>query len=204
MDLRSSKGARLYYNFIDSWLISPVQRFSLGPNSLTYLGMILAALVPLGFCLSPWFGFVLIILSGLADNLDGHLARKMGLQSLYGKFLDSSVDRVSDFFYLIGFMTLFWLSDERGLLFVFLFFLALLLTFMISYTKAKIESLGQECSTGFMDRFVRVAYFLLWALVLSICPGLEKEILWIGLIVYLILTLTTVSQRILQARRVLP
>lgn len=203
MDLRHSLLGRWYYSFIDSWLILPLQRSAIRPNSLTCLGLVLAFLVPLGFLVSPWLGLFLICISGLADSLDGYLARILGIQNSFGALLDSSVDRVSDCLYLLGFLTLFWIEKERSFLVISLFFSSLLWTLMISYTKAKIESLGQTCSVGIMDRAMRTLFFLVWALLLALCMALGQQILWIGLVIYWILTLVTLVQRLVHAFSVL-
>lgn len=86
---------------------------------------------------------------------------------------------------------------------VIILFLALLGTLLISYTKAKIESLGQSCHSGVMSRPARIIFLLAWALLLALMPGAHLEMLWLGLGLYLVLTLFTVGQRIVEARRVL-
>jgi CDP-diacylglycerol--glycerol-3-phosphate 3-phosphatidyltransferase len=82
-------------------------------------------------------------------------------------------------------------------------FVALLLTLLISYTKAKVESLGHTCRAGLMSRPARVIYLLAWALLLALLPGAKLTILWIGLGLYLILSLLTVGQRVAEAKKVL-
>ncbi|MFP4049667.1 MAG: CDP-alcohol phosphatidyltransferase family protein [Desulfovermiculus sp.] len=204
MGLRESKIGRIYLSFMDKKMLGWLKKKGLGPNTVTLAGLAIACLVPAGFALSPWAGFALIAVSGIADSLDGMLARATQQQSVFGSFWDSTLDRVADCAYLLGFLILFWQFPGWWLLMaVIIFFLALLGTLLISYTKAKIESLGQACHSGFMSRPVRIIFLLAWALLLALVPGAYLEMLWLGLGLYLVLTLFTVGQRIFEARRVL-
>ena len=199
MDLRTSAIGNGYYHLLENWLLPLLIRRNLKPNHLTAAGVVLAATVPPGFYLHPVAGFVLMGLSGVADSLDGVMAKKMGVSSTEGAFLDSSLDRISDFFYLVGFWVLFrqepyhWLATA-------LVFTALLLTMMISYVKARAEALGASCKVGLMERGWRTVYLLFWALVVCVLPSLRSIALWGGMVIYLLLTLYTVIQRVRHIR----
>ncbi len=199
MDLRTSAIGNGYYHLLENWLLPLLTRRNLKPNHLTAAGVVLAATVPPGFYLHPVAGFVLMGLSGVADSLDGVMAKKMGVSSTEGAFLDSSLDRISDFFYLVGFWVLFrqepyhWLATA-------LVFTALLLTMMISYVKARAEALGASCKVGLMERGWRTVYLLFWALVVCVLPSLRSIALWGGMVIYLLLTLYTVIQRVRHIR----
>lgn len=204
MGLRESKIGGMYLSFMDKTVLGWLTQKGLGPNTVTLAGLAIACLVPVGFALSLWAGFALIAISGIADSLDGLLARATQQQSVFGSFWDSTLDRIADCAYLLGFLILFWpFSGWWRLTAVIIFFVALLGTLLISYTKAKIESLGQACHSGLMSRPARIIFFLAWALLLALVPGAYLEMLWLGLGVYLVLTLFTVGQRIVEARRVL-
>ena len=203
MDLRESRLGRIYLSFLDKSLVDWLQRKNLSPNTVTVWGLALACLVPVGFFFSPWAGFTFIALSGMADSLDGFLARAAQRQSTFGSFWDSTLDRGADCAYLLGFLILFWSFGAGRLAAAISVILALLLTLLISYTKAKIESLGHSCRTGLMNRPVRIVYLLAWSLLLALLPGVQLELLWLGLVVYLILIGITVGQRIAEARRIL-
>ena len=142
---------------------------------------------------------LLIGLSGSADAMDGLVAKNQRKRTVFGAFLDSNFDRISDGFYLIGFWILFW-EDKWFILATFLIFLSLLFTFMISYSKAKAESLESACAVGFMDRGVRVVYLIAWALILCIFYKYTFIILWTGLVSYCALTFFTLIHRILDVR----
>jgi phosphatidylglycerophosphate synthase len=164
-------------------------------NQVTLLGVALAALVPVAFWFKPSLGLLLIILSGIADSLDGLVARKLNQVSVFGTFLDSSLDRVSDFFYLLGIWSMFWRIPGRGLSTLVLM-IALLLTVMISYTKARAEGLGIQCRLGIMDRGIRVVYLIVWCGFIVFVPSQTQIALWTGLTLYCGLTIFMVLQRI--------
>ena len=154
----------------------------------------------MGFYLSPIIGCILIVVSAIFDSVDGYLARSNGIENPYGAFLDSTMDRFSDFFYLLGFWIVS-LNFGHNLLFGLLFFIALLLTLVFSYTRARIEGLGEECGVGFMERAKRVIFLIIWSLFIWFIGGF-----WIvigGILFYNILMAFSVIQRIRCAKRVL-
>ena len=204
MDIRRSWPGRTYYAFIRRWMLPWLRRTRLTPNQMTAVGVFLAALVPVGFYFSLPAGLVFLALSGMADTLDGFLAREQGLQgSSFGAFWDSTLDRISDCFFLLGFWVLFWTTLPERFWPSLLMFLALLGTGLVSYTKARIEGLGGECRVGLMDRLIRTGYFILWAALALLFRAHLESVLWSGLIVYLALVGFTVAQRVRQASRAL-
>lgn len=198
--LRTSFIGTAYYKALERHLAAPLQRSGLTPNQLTVAGVTVAGVVPLGFALHPIVGLLLMLASALADSLDGLMARRQNRASPFGAFLDSSLDRLSDFFYLAGFWVLLW-PQPRRFAATLLMFAALLLTLMISYVKARAEALGAECQVGIMDRAVRVLYLIGWALLIVVLPGRMAAIVWTGFVIYIGLTLFTVVQRISHIRR---
>jgi CDP-diacylglycerol---glycerol-3-phosphate 3-phosphatidyltransferase len=201
MSLKSSRLAGTYYRFLEWAFVPPIRRFSLGPNAITFLGFVVALLVPAAFLLHALLGFVLILLSGMIDTIDGMASRTMGTSSLFGAFWDSTLDRFSDSFFLLGFWTILWTTGDLLVLGGLLFCLAGLLTLLISYTKARMEGLKITCPVGLMGREVRILYLLFWALLLGIFPAARTGVLWWGLGIYLALVGFTVVQRMLHAWR---
>ena len=200
--LRTSFIGNLYYRVLRKHLLPWLEKAGATPIQLTLSGVVVAVLVPFGFYLHPAVGLVIMLASGLADSLDGLMARQRNQVSTYGAFLDSSLDRLSDLFFLMGFWILFW--DEKGFLgATILFFLCLLSTSMISYVKARAEALGTACDIGILERGVRVLYLAVWALALCLLPGEREWILWTGLGLYTTLTFLTVLQRILHVKKAL-
>src|SRR3989449_6435292 len=86
---------------------------------------------------------VLLVLAGLFDYFDGSLARAAGLVTPFGGFLDSVIDRYSDIVVLLGIVVLFAsLGQRRG---AFVAMAGLAGSVMVSYTKARAESIGVDC-----------------------------------------------------------
>ncbi|MCF8105933.1 MAG: CDP-alcohol phosphatidyltransferase family protein [Desulfohalobiaceae bacterium] len=201
MSLRASRMAERYFFLLQELVLPRIPSSLARPNRLTCLGLFFALLAPFGFWLHPFFGFLGIGFSGLADSLDGMAARSRQEGSRYGAFLDSSLDRISDSLYLLGFWVLFWESSFFIAASVGIF-IGLVLTLLISYSKARAEGLGGKCSAGLLERDLRVVYLLIWSLVLSFAPG-EMAVLWTGLVLYLVLTMLTVVQRMRHIRTIL-
>ena len=199
MALRNSIIADYFYRFLKRTHLSKLEDSLLKPNQLTVLGLVLAVFVPFGFYVHPFWGLLFMALSGCADAMDGLMAKKQGINTIFGAFLDSSFDRISDFFYLFGFWVLFWRSEQLIVASALILF-SILFTFMISYTKARIEGLGGTCESGLMERGLRTLFLIVWALLLCILPPAFDTILWLGLLLFCLLTLITVIQRIIHIR----
>jgi phosphatidylglycerophosphate synthase len=199
MTLRKSFIAEPYYRWLDKWILPYVNRLTLSPNQFTLVGLLLAAAVPIGFFLHPVIGLLFMLISGFADTLDGLLARRRNVASVFGAFLDSTLDRISDFFYLLGFWILFW-NTNRFILASGLIFASSFATVMTSYVKARAEALGGTCSIGWMERGWRTIYLVFWAFLVCVLPFFADLILWAGLVLYFVLTSITVLQRIIFSR----
>ncbi len=200
MTLRKSFLAEPYYRWLDKRILPHVNRLTLSPNQFTLIGLLLAAAVPIGFFIHPFIGLLFMIISGIADTLDGLLARRRNAASVFGAFLDSTLDRISDFFYLFGFWILFW-NVNRFILASGLIFASSLATVMISYVKARSEALGGTCNIGLMERGWRTIYLIVWAFLVCVLPSFVDLILWAGLVLYFLLTSVTVLQRIIYSRK---
>jgi CDP-diacylglycerol--glycerol-3-phosphate 3-phosphatidyltransferase len=152
----------------------PVARLLLGarlrPNQLTVLGLFASVLSAIAFAADrPVVGALLLIVAGALDILDGALARVSGQVSPFGAFLDSVLDRYSDLLVLAGLVVLF---GRRGALADVLATLAALVgTVMVSYTRARAESVGVECRVGFMERGERMLTLILGALLELLVPA---------------------------------
>ncbi len=132
----------------------------LSPNALTLIGLGLmcgiGVVIAMGhFALSG----VLIILAGLFDTLDGSLARLTNRVTRFGAFLDSTTDRFAEGALFLGMLYAF---VQRGtIVAVYLIFLALLGSLMVSYARARAEGIGVQCKEGMMTRFERIALIVI-------------------------------------------
>jgi CDP-diacylglycerol--glycerol-3-phosphate 3-phosphatidyltransferase len=123
------------------------------PNALTYGSLVLAALagaaVSAGWLLG---GAGLVVASGLCDVLDGVVARATGRSSRFGALLDSTIDRLSDGFPLLG-LVVFYAPWGPAVLAPGL---AMLASLTVSYVRARAEGLGAELPPLYMRRAERV------------------------------------------------
>jgi len=169
-----------------------LRRTGMSPDHLTILGILFA--IAAAFSIAQGAlrgGLILVILAALPDMLDGALAKAAGSASQRGAFFDSVVDRVTDSL-LFGGVAWFFASEKSP-------HLALLpmaimgVSSLISYERAKDESLGLYAKGGLMERAERI---------IVLCVGLLFDslltpILW----VMLALTVATAIQRFVQVWR---
>ncbi len=143
-------------------LIEPVAdylvRHRVNPNVITTIGTLctLAAAVIYAFGHISIAGWVLG-LTALFDVLDGIVARRTGRETKFGAFYDSSLDRVSDGAVLAG-LTVFYATDtpRHSVAMVVICLLAIIGTFLTSYTRARADALGIDAKVGLIQRVERV------------------------------------------------
>jgi CDP-diacylglycerol---glycerol-3-phosphate 3-phosphatidyltransferase len=139
-------------------LMSAVGRVPVTPNQVTVVGfgLTLLAAILVAFAQLRWAG-VLLIFAGTCDILDGALARSTKTSYAYGAFLDSTLDRYSEGAIYIGLAAYFVSASgplERWLVLATL--AALAGSFLVSYVRARAQSLGFHCETGLFARPERV------------------------------------------------
>jgi CDP-diacylglycerol--glycerol-3-phosphate 3-phosphatidyltransferase len=145
-------------------LIRLFTRWGLSPNSFTVAGVIITSFAAIAFFLElPRFAGILILLGGFCDTIDGSLARNSGKESRFGALLDSSVDRYAEFVMLFGIGGFFLMT--RDFVSSAVTFLALCGSFMVSYTRARAESLGLAAKVGMMQRPERIVFLAAGALI---------------------------------------
>jgi CDP-diacylglycerol--glycerol-3-phosphate 3-phosphatidyltransferase len=139
-------------------LMSAIGRVPLTPNQVTVVGLVLtfvaASLAAFGHL--RWAGVVLIF-AGTCDILDGALARSTHASYPYGAFLDSTLDRYSEGAIYLGLAAYFVGAGgpiQRWLVLATL--AALAGSFLVSYVRARAQSLGFTCDSGVFARPERV------------------------------------------------
>ena len=145
-------------------LVRLFTKWGVNPNSLTLAGVLITFFATIAFFLqSPRLGGFLVLLGGLCDAIDGSLARNSGKATRFGALLDSSVDRYAEFAMLFGIGGYFLMTQDylnsAGT------FLALCGSFMVSYTRARAESLGLCAKVGEMQRPERIVFLGAGALI---------------------------------------
>ena len=147
------------------------RQFHLRPNHLTIIGLGVSLLAATAFCTARIrTAGILLILAGLCDFFDGSLARASGQVSAFGAFLDSVIDRYSDLVVLLAIVVLYaQVSHTRGAIVAMA---GLIGSMMVSYTKARAESIGVRCTVGMMERPERMICLIAGALVDLLEPAL--------------------------------
>jgi CDP-diacylglycerol--glycerol-3-phosphate 3-phosphatidyltransferase len=145
-------------------IISPTARgmlrIGLTPNSVTAIGAVgVVATALIAYPSGHLFGgTVAICLLALSDLFDGTMARlsEKGA-SRWGGFLDSTIDRVTDSSIALG--LLIYLAHENDQL-SYVLLISIVAGFLVSYIRAKAESLQIECKGGFAERTERLIILL--------------------------------------------
>ena len=169
-----------------------LRRTGLSPDHLTFLGVAFAVAASVAIARGALRGgLALVILAALPDLLDGALAKASNTASQRGAFFDSVVDRVTDSV-LFGGVAWYFASDKSA--HIALLPMAIMgVSSLISYERAKAESLGLHAKGGLMERAERI---------IVLCVGLLFDSLLVPILwIMLVLTVVTAVQRFLQVWR---
>jgi len=166
----------------------------ISPNALTFFGLVINAAAAVLFGLAGpdnqqrmfLYAGLTIIGAGIFDMVDGRVARATGQVTQFGAFFDSVIDRYSDLALFFGLLVYY----ARAGRFFYIVLVAVVMTgsVMVSYTRARAESLIGSCKVGFMERPERIVLVIIGALFNRMAP-----VLW----VIAILSNITVIHRIL-------
>jgi CDP-diacylglycerol--glycerol-3-phosphate 3-phosphatidyltransferase len=138
-------------------LIKTLTRWGIHPNAFTLAGLVLTLAAAAALFESHLrIGGLLILAGGLCDCIDGNLARAMNKASRFGALFDSTIDRYSEFVMYLGILAYFFLHNEP--LTAIVVFAALCGSVMVSYSRARAESLGFEARAGLMQRPERIIF----------------------------------------------
>jgi len=133
------------------------------PNVLTAVGLIINAGAAVAFGAGKFMAGALIVIgAGLFDMVDGRVARHTNTVTPFGAFFDSVIDRYSDL--AIYFGLLVYYARLNRLFYVALVALAMTGSVMVSYTRARAESLIPTCKVGFMERPERIVLVIIGGL----------------------------------------
>ena len=169
------------------------------PNGLTTLGVMFGLLAGILFAYGYFvLGALAIFGGGFCDIFDGVLARHFEETTQFGRFYDSVMDRYSELAIFIGLS--FYYSHQSGMVFQQIAAdLSLAGSFLVSYTRARAEGLGQVCNVGFMQRPERIILVILGA----VLTGLFKNQLFatIALVIIAFSSNITALQRIFYIRK---
>jgi len=169
-----------------------IRRTGITANQLTTTGLVMGAAAAVTIA-NGWLraGLLLLVLTAVPDVLDGAVAKASGTASPRGAFFDSVIDRVSDAL-LLGGVAWYLASTQPGRVSV-LPLAVLGASMLVSYERAKAESLGFDARGGLMERAERLGFLALGLLFES----LLVPVLW----VMLVLTVLTAGQRFVKVWR---
>jgi len=171
----------------------------LSPNAISLTGFVLnvvaaALIVDKSFVLAG----IAFIVGSVMDTLDGRYSRMSGKGTLFGAFLDSTLDRVEEGVVLTA---MAWYFADAGDAVAAAACVAVVLgSLMVSYTRARAEALGVECKVGLATRPVRVVILSI-GLVFAAAELIDGvDLLEPAVYVMAALTAFTVVQRVWHVR----
>ena len=194
-----NRHAREFFTRLFTPLARVLLKLGISPDAVTLAGtagVSVAALVlfPLG---QLFWGVVIITVFVFSDVMDGIMARIAGRTGHWGSFLDSTLDRVQDSSIFLG-LALWYLGAGRDAGTGSLAVVCILLGNLVSYARAKAESLGFTANVGIAERAERLVSVLVVA---GLCGlGLPTPFLFWTLALLATASAVTVVQRVLSVR----
>lgn len=179
----------LLYKIVDGLALTRIS-----PNVLTFIGLVINVVAALlfGFASADndqprlfFYAGLVIIGAGIFDMVDGRVARATNQVTDFGAFFDSVIDRYSDVALFFGLLVYYARADR--FFYVVLVAFVMVSSVMVSYTRARAESLIKQCKVGFMERPERIVLVIIGALFNRMAP-----VLW----VIAVLSTITVIHRI--------
>ncbi|MGH9580849.1 MAG: CDP-alcohol phosphatidyltransferase family protein, partial [Terriglobales bacterium] len=170
----------------------------ISPNTYTFLGLVISIIAAVLFGYASrenqprmfFYAGLVVIFAGFLDMVDGRIARATNQVTPFGAFYDSVLDRYGDLALFFGLLVYY----ARANRFFYVVLVAVVMTgsVMVSYTRARAESLIGECKVGFLERPERLVLVIIGALFNLMAP-----VLW----VIAVLSNITVVHRILHTYR---
>ncbi len=150
------------------------------PNVLTFLGLVVNTIAAFLFGYANGdnqarmfrYAALVIIGSGFFDLVDGAVARASNRVTRFGGFFDSVIDRYSDASQFFGLLVYYARADR--FFYIVLTAFVMISAIMVSYSRARAESLIGSCRVGFMERPERLVLVIIGALFNRMAP-----VLWI-------------------------
>jgi CDP-diacylglycerol---glycerol-3-phosphate 3-phosphatidyltransferase len=141
-------------------VVSVLAATGLTPNMFTFLGLAVNSWAAAEFALGHFFrAAAVLFLAGFLDMADGQVARRVGRVTAFGAFLDSTLDRYSDLALYMGLVVHYTLIGRP--FYMALAAVAMASSFMVSYSRARAESLIPLCKVGFMERPERLVLLII-------------------------------------------
>ena len=143
------------------------------PNVLTVLGLAINGVAAWFFARGEFVWAACVVLCGaLFDLADGPVARLSNRVTIFGGFLDSVIDRYSDLVLLTGLLVYYAAINRFS--YVVLTAVVMIGSVLVSYTRARAESMIGECKVGFLERPERIVLIVIGGLAERMAP-----VLWV-------------------------
>jgi CDP-diacylglycerol--glycerol-3-phosphate 3-phosphatidyltransferase len=176
--------------------ISFLARHNVSPNAITTVGTLLTIAAGVVYATghimtAGW----LMGVTAFFDVVDGEVARRTGRSTVFGAFYDSTLDRVADGALMAG-LTVFYATNavHHNIYMVVVCLVGMIGTFVVSYTRARAESLGIDAKVGVMQRPERI--------VLLSAPQALFGLFWNGWVLIAIIVLLSVTAWITAVQRI--
>jgi CDP-diacylglycerol--glycerol-3-phosphate 3-phosphatidyltransferase len=176
--------------------ISFLARHNVSPNAITTVGTLLTMAAGVVYATghimtAGW----LMGVTAFFDVVDGEVARRTGRSTVFGAFYDSTLDRIADGALMAG-LTVFYATNavHHNIYMVVICLLGMIGTFVVSYTRARAESLGIDAKVGVMQRPERI--------VLLSAPQAFFGLFWNGWVLIGIIVLLSVTAWITAVQRI--
>jgi CDP-diacylglycerol--glycerol-3-phosphate 3-phosphatidyltransferase len=168
----------------------------ISPNVLTFIGLVINTIAAILFGYANSHNYqrmflyagLVIIGAGVFDMVDGRVARATNQVTTFGGFFDSVIDRYSDVALFFGLLVYY--ARANHFFYLVLVAFVMVSSVMVSYTRARAESLIGSCKVGFMERPERIVLVIIGALFARF--GAMAPVLW----VLAVLSTVTIIHRI--------
>jgi CDP-diacylglycerol--glycerol-3-phosphate 3-phosphatidyltransferase len=195
-----NRHARGFFTALFTPLARWLLRMGVSPDAVTVIGtagVVVGALVffPRG---QLFWGTLFITAFIFSDVLDGIMARMQDVKSRWGNFLDSTLDRIADGALFAG-LAIWFFTGGADIPIAVAAMLCLVLGMVVSYARAKAESLGFTANVGIAERAERLVSVLVVTGLTGL--GLPPVVLLATLVLLALASFITVVQRVLSVRR---
>jgi len=154
-------------------IVGVIAATGINPNVLTFLGLLVNFAAAASFAVGNFrTGALIIFFAGFLDMLDGQVARRQKRVTAFGAFYDSTLDRYADMALYMGLLVYYSVSGRTP--YVVLSAVATAGSVMVSYARARAESLIPMCKVGFMERPERLVLLIIGGLFVRMGP-----VLWV-------------------------
>jgi CDP-diacylglycerol--glycerol-3-phosphate 3-phosphatidyltransferase len=195
-----NRHARGFFTALFTPLARWLLRIGVSPDAVTIIGtagVVVGALVfyPLG---QLWWGTLFITAFIFSDVLDGIMARMQAVGGRWGNFLDSTLDRIADGALFAG-LAVWFFTGGANVPIAMAATVCLVLGMVVSYARAKAESLGFTANIGIAERAERLVSVLVVTGFTGL--GLPEVVLLVTLVLLALASFITVVQRVVSVHR---